>query len=146
MNKLKPMNIKKSLTNLAYKKGISEGREIALRKVADGKTVKPFRCPLCDKITTLTCVECAEKEFTQEEKAKWKKKIEDLDKFVSQINNFHWDEIQKILGEKELGKIDINLDVLYKIHNNGHGDCVKIIRKMKELLGNAEANSQEKKE
>ena len=52
-----------------------KGTQDTLKAVTDGKIVKPFRCPVCDKITTLTCVECAEKEFTQEEKARCLKKI-----------------------------------------------------------------------
>ena len=62
-------------------------------------------------------------------------KLKFLKDYISKKNHFHWDEIQKILDEKEKGKIDINLDILYKIHNNGHNECVQILNKMEELFG-----------
>lgn len=63
-----------------------------------------------------------------------KEKIKRLKDFISKKNRFHWDEIQKILDKKEKGEIDINLDILYKIHNNGHHECVQIIKKLNELF------------
>ena len=62
-----------------------------------------------------------------------KEEVKKLRKFVFEKCKFHFDEIQKILDEKEKGKIDINLDILYKIHNNGHNECVKILRKIESL-------------
>jgi O-phosphoseryl-tRNA(Cys) synthetase len=61
-------------------------------------------------------------------------KVEELRKFISNLSGFHFDEIQKIIWEKEKGNIDINLDIAFKIHNNGHHDCVKIFNKLNELF------------
>lgn len=61
-------------------------------------------------------------------------KIEELRKFISQKNGFHFDQIQKILGEKEKGKTDINLDILFKIHHNARADCVEIYKLLNKLF------------
>lgn len=61
-------------------------------------------------------------------------KIEELRKFISKKNSFHFNQIQKILNEQEKGKTDINLDILYKIHNNGHFECVEILKLLDKLF------------
>ena len=57
--------------------------------------------------------------------------IDYVKEFISRVKieiktkiSFHFDEIQKIIGKKESGNIDINLDILMKIHNN----CLQDLR------------------
>jgi len=104
-------NVETDFIRMKELKAELKGTQDTLKAVADGKIVKPFRCPICDKITTLTCVECAEKEFTQEEKARWKKKIEDIKRWLKDIVwcNAHdeaWiektiEKLDKLLGDGE---------------------------------------------
>ena len=61
-------------------------------------------------------------------------KIEELRKFISLRNGFHFNQIQLILQKKEEGKIDINLDILYKIHSNAHSEGIAIYKKLNELF------------
>lgn len=67
-------------------------------------------------------------------KMKKEEAIEELRRLISGKMTFHWDEIQKILGEKEKGAIDINLDILMKIHNNSYQEEVEIYKKLNELF------------
>jgi len=60
---------------------------------------------------------------------------EKLKKFVSDKIKFHWNEIQKIITEKEKGKVDINLDILYKIHNNCYDELIQVNKKLDTLGG-----------
>ena len=106
-----------AIKELNYKQVYEKGIQDTLKAIADGKIVKPFRCPICDKITTLTCVECAEKEFTQEEKArlsemimnefdfkiKWAKKPETIinDALASFIIAWKEEMEIKLLGDAE---------------------------------------------
>ena len=61
-------------------------------------------------------------------------KIEELRKFISDKCGFHFNQIQLILDEKEKGEIDINLDILYKIHHNGHSESVEILKELNRLF------------
>ena len=63
-----------------------------------------------------------------------KEKIEELKEFIIEKNTFHFDQIMKIIDEKEKGVIDINLDILHKIHNNGHSECVTILKLLEKLF------------
>ena len=60
---------------------------------------------------------------------------EDMKEYKEKIKNhitnrltFHFDEIQKIITEREKGTVDINLDILYKFHINCHSELIRINR------------------
>ena len=65
---------------------------------------------------------------------KTKEKIKELRNYISNMNSFHFNQIHNILDKKEEGEVDINLDILSKIHENGHSECVKIIKLIDKLF------------
>lgn len=72
--------------------------------------------------------------FTEKDK-EFKETIQRIKEKIEKVNSFHWDEIQKILDKKEKGDIDINLDISFKIHNNGHNECVSFLKIIDEEVG-----------
>lgn len=68
--------------------------------------------------------------------------VEYVKEFISSIKvaikdkiSFHFDQIQKIIGKKESGDIDINLDILMKIHNNNLEDLRDTLRIIEQYAG-----------
>lgn len=63
-----------------------------------------------------------------------KDEIERLIGKYNQMNRHEWDVIQDILGKKELGNLDINLDIEMKVRNNIHHVLVEVIHDFEALI------------
>ena len=61
--------------------------------------------------------------------------VKALKQYVQTKNAFHWDQIQAIITQEEKGTVDINLNILHKIHNNCHNLCVNILKQIDALFG-----------
>ena len=72
--------------------------------------------------------------------------VQNLLTFIKKKNSFHFDQIQKILDKKAEGNISLDLDVLYKIHNNSHQECVEIMREITKDFGKSFTETNEVEE
>lgn len=64
----------------------------------------------------------------------YKEDIEKLRNNISLSNGFFFDEIQKVLAQKEKGDLSIDLDIKMKICNQAHSICVNVGRELDRIL------------